>query len=269
MRFVHISDTHIATDPGFSNYGHRPLESLAGLVDAVNALSFPLDFVLHTGDVAEDGSEEAYRRAAAELSRLRFPVRYLAGNHDDSQALQRILLGRSTPVRRLDDSFQSGGVDFLLLDSRGPRDPQGTLDDEQLAALRARCTPEGPPLVIAIHHPPVELDTPWLDRGWEEASGITPPMLLDRGREFQGAVAPARHRLRGVFFGHVHRAFQVLHDGILYSSAPSTFAQILAWPSQERPQAAAAEPAGFSVVTVTEKQTIVRQHALARPATGR
>jgi len=266
MRFVHVSDTHVASDPAFSNYGHRPLDSLAALVDAVNALAFPVDFVLHTGDVVEDGSEKAYRQAAAELSRLRFPVHYLAGNHDDADLLQRVLLDRPAPLARLDHSFREGGVEFLLLDSRGPRDPEGTLLEEQLAALRRKCAPEGPPLVIAIHHPPVPLDTPWLDRGWEDAAGRAPSMLLDRGREFRDAVAPARARLRGVFFGHVHRSFQVLEQGVLYASAPSAFAQLLAWPSQDHPQAAESEPAGFSVVTVTDTGTTIRQHALPRRA---
>jgi len=268
MRFVHVSDTHIAADPAFSNYGHRPLDGLAALVDAVNALSFPVDFVLHTGDVVEDGTEAAYRLAAAELSRLRLPVRYLAGNHDRGDFLQRVLLGRSRPVARLDDSFRAGGIDFLLLDSRGPHDPEGTLHEEQLAALKGRCAPEGPPLVIAIHHPPVPLDTPWLDQGWERASGRTRTMLLDRGREFREAVQPARARLRGVFFGHVHRAFQVVENGVLYASAPSAFAQLLAWPSQDHPEAAESEPAGFSVVTVTDTGTTIRQHALPRRTNG-
>lgn len=265
MRFIHFSDTHVAADPGFSNYGHRPLACLAALVDAVNALPFPVDFVLHSGDVVEDRSEQAYRLAATELSRLRFPVRYLAGNHDDAELIQRVLLGRTTTVARLDDRFQAGGVEVALFDSRGPRDPEGTLDDPQLAALKALCRPQGPPLVIAIHHPPLPLDTPWLDRGWTEDGGRTPTMLLGRGREFLEAVAPARDRLRGVFFGHVHRSFQVVHNGILYASAPSAFAQLLSWPTQEVPEPASDEPAGFSVVTVTAEQTTVRQHALPRP----
>ena len=267
MRFIHISDTHIAASPGFSNYGHAPLASLTALVDALNALTFNVDFVLHTGDVVEDRSEAAYRLAAVELSRLRFPVRYLAGNHDDADVLQRVLLGRSVTVPRLDDRFQVDGMEVVLLDSRGPRDPEGDLSDQQLAALGSTCArSQGPPLVIAIHHPPVALDTPWLDLGWD--SGRIPTMLLGRAREFQKVVAPARGRLRGVFFGHVHRAFQVIRDGVLYASASSGFGQLQTWPDQAQPQPAPWEPAGFNVVTITADQTTVREHALPRPSTG-
>jgi Icc protein len=264
VRFIHISDTHIAPDPGFTRDGASATASLEGLVEAINGLRFPIDFVLHTGDVAEDRSEGAYRLARGILSRLRLPVHYVAGNHDDPGLLQRVLLGREPSRARLDYRLEIGGIQVAVLDSRGPRDPAGTLTDEQLESLRKLCVPAGPPLVIAIHHPPLPLDTPWLDEGWQIAAGRTPNMLIDRGTEFQDAVVPARERLRGVFFGHVHRAFEIHHRGILYVSAPSGFNQLLSWPDQAAPGASPAEPAGFGVVTVTEDRTIIRQHTIAR-----
>jgi Icc protein len=263
MRFVHITDTHIAADPAYARFGRTPVATLAALVRAINELSFPVDFVLHTGDVAEDRSEEAYRTAAELLSRLNAPAYFVAGNHDDGGLLQTILLGRATASPRFDYRFTTNGVSIAVLDSRGPRDPAGTLEDAQLDSLRTLCTPLGPPLIIAIHHPPFCLDSRWLDDGWDTSEGHTTSMLLDRGAEFLQAIAPARERIRGVFFGHVHRAFQVMHRGILFASAPSAFGQFITWPDQRRPQPSPTEPAGFSLVTVTGEQTIVRQHALA------
>ncbi len=261
MRFIHVTDTHVAADPAFVSHGRSPLERLQALVDTINSLSFPVDFVLHTGDLAEDRSEAAYVNARRVLARLRLPIHYVAGNHDDADALQRVMLGREPAGPRFDFTFQSGDVVVSAWDSRGPRDPAGTLTDGQLAALRALCTPEGPPLVIAIHHPPLPLDCRWLDNGWTRSSGPGATMLLDRGPELLDAIAPARGRIRGVFFGHVHRAFQVMHRGILFSSAPSGFVQFLTWPDLERPAGSPTEPAGFSVVTITGEQTTVRHHA--------
>jgi 3',5'-cyclic-AMP phosphodiesterase len=153
----------------------------------------------------------------------------------------------------------------VVLDSRGPRDPGGTLSDEQISGLKALCGQRGGPLVIAIHHPPLPLDSQWLDNGWATPGGATPSMLLDRGPEFLEAIAPARDRIRGVFFGHIHRAYQVVHRGVLFSSAPSSFGQLVTWPSQSSPEASPAEPAGFSLVTIEGDRTIVRQHHLGRP----
>ncbi len=265
LRFVHISDTHISADPGFAHYGHGSLSNLKNLINAINALTFPVDFVLHTGDIAEDRSEEAYRLARRVLDGLRAPIHYVAGNHDDADAMQRVLLDRAPEDRRLDYGFSAGGVRVEVLDSRGPKDPEGTLTDGQLEAIRAVCVPHGPPLVICLHHPPFPLDSLWLDEGWMTPKGRTPTMLLDRGAEFLEALSPARDRIRGVFFGHVHRAYQVMHGGILFSCAPSAFAQLFTWPDLDRPAGAPFEPAGFNLVTITEERTIVRQHAVARP----
>jgi 3',5'-cyclic-AMP phosphodiesterase len=266
VRFVHIADTHVAARPEFESYGHATLASLEALVDAINALRFPIDFVLHTGDLVEDRSEAAYRLARRALSRLQLPIFYVAGNHDDADVLQSVMLDRTPVGRRFDYGMTVGGVRVAVLDSRGPNDPSGTLTDQQLSELRTLCARDDGPMVIAIHHPPLPIGSLWLDNGWEAPGGGTPNMLLDRGPEFLDAIAPARDRIRGVFFGHIHRACQVAHRGILYSSAPSAFGQLLTWPDQSSPEASPAEPAGFSMVTITVDRTVVRQHSIPRPS---
>jgi Icc protein len=157
-------------------------------------------------------------------------------------------------------------VRITVLDSRGPNDPGGTLTNDQLSELRTLCANGNAPLVIAIHHPPLPMDSLWLDNGWPTPGGRSPNMLLDRGPEFLETIALARDRIRGVFFGHVHRTCQIVHRGILYSSAPSAFGQLLTWPDQSSPKASPEEPAGFSLVTVTGDRTIVQQHSIARPS---
>ncbi len=255
MRFIHISDTHIGPAPDFSNYGHASLPNLEQTVEVINGLSFQPDFILHTGDVVEDWSEAAYRLAKPVLDRLKYPVYYVNGNHDDREHLQRILLGKTPNGERSDYSFVCDGIQIEVFDTFGPNQPTGTMTDSQLDRLGAICRPDGPPLMIAMHHQPVPLDVEWID-GW---------MWMDRHEELRKLVAPARQRIVGVFFGHVHRAFQVISEGILYCAAPSTFAQLRSWPDQDRPLPTPAEPGGFSVVTITAQQTTVRQHYIERP----
>ncbi len=146
MRFIHVTDSHIAPDPAFTNYGHAPHANLVAVVDAINALPFPVDFVLHSGDVVQDRSEAAYRLAGSVLSRLRLPVRYVAGNHDDADILQRVLLGRSSSGPRFDSVSDIAGVLLAVFDSRGPNDPSGTLTDAQLADLHGSAHRTGLPL---------------------------------------------------------------------------------------------------------------------------
>ena len=123
VRFVHISDTHIAADPFYAAYGHAPLPNLEALVTKINALTFPVDFVLHTGDLTADGSEEAYQLARRVLAGLRLPIHYVAGNHDDSDILQRSMLDRAPRGPRFDYRIAINGVEVAIFDSRGPNDP--------------------------------------------------------------------------------------------------------------------------------------------------
>ena len=91
LTFVHISDTHIHSDPRFTG-PHVTFTSRNGvncLVDAINALPFPVDFVLHTGDVMTDPTEEReYMVARYMLGALKLPVYYLSGNHDKPRFIQ-------------------------------------------------------------------------------------------------------------------------------------------------------------------------------------
>ncbi|MCS6872379.1 MAG: metallophosphoesterase [Anaerolineae bacterium] len=268
LRFVHISDSHIST-PDFAHYGHRSYPNFEAVVSAINALPFKIDFVLHTGDVVENGAAEEYALAKPLLAQLRFPIYYANGNHDNSDLLQRELIGIHTPNERYDCTFSIKGVQIAILDSSNRRDHTGILTESQLEALRSLCTSEGVPLIIALHHPPVPLDTPWLDSGWCDSNGeLCGTMLLENWQAFQSAIAPARARLRGVFFGHIHHACQVWNNGILYCAAPSTFGQLASYPEQRAPQPTPEQPIAFNLVSIDGEQVIVRQVAIPRPATS-
>jgi 3',5'-cyclic AMP phosphodiesterase CpdA len=268
LRFVHISDSHIST-PDYANYGHRSYPNLAAVISAINALPFSVDFVLHTGDVVQNGTVEEYALAKPLLTSLRFPIYYANGNHDDCEQLQRALLDIQTPSARYDYTFSAHGVQIAVFDSADRQSHTGLLLDSQLEALRALCTTGDSPLIIVLHHPPVPLDAIWIDQGWSVPE--RPPygtMLLANWQAFQAAIAPARQRLRGVFFGHIHHAHQVWHNGILHCAAPSTFGQLASFPEQRLPQPTPEQPAAFNLVTVDGAQVTVRQYAVTRPTTS-
>ncbi len=259
MRFVHITDTHIGPTPDHRVLGQLPYPAVGALVEQINSLPFEPDFVLHTGDVTDDASEAAYALARPLLEKIKAPVLYALGNHDRPEPMRQILLGKAPTSDRYDYQMNIQGIELAVFDTRGPVDPEGTLTAEQFNALRNLCQPSGPPLVIALHHQPVPLDIAWLDHGWDGRR-----MMLDCSEAFLEAIAPARNRIRGVFFGHVHRSAQVFREGILFCTPPSACAQIFAWPTQTEPVPSPAELPGFNVVTITDDQTIIRQHTIPR-----
>ena len=62
MRLVliaQVSDTHLLGDPNAWRWGHNPAENLASVMHALP----PVDATVVTGDIADDGSVEAYRIA--------------------------------------------------------------------------------------------------------------------------------------------------------------------------------------------------------------
>ena len=56
-----ISDTHLLSDPGASAWGQNPAENLASVMRALP----PVDVLVATGDIVDDGTIEAYRLADA------------------------------------------------------------------------------------------------------------------------------------------------------------------------------------------------------------
>lgn len=264
LRFVHISDTHINPDPSYikSYAAYSPLVGAEALVRAIQELPFQPDFVLHTGDVAYDPFPEAYHAVTELMSNLDIPVYYLAGNHDDAAALQRIVMKQETAQPYLYYEFTVKDVQIACLDSNGPHDPErpsGTVTQEQLDWLDEICTSDDPrPLVVAVHHNVLPMQVPWLD-DW---------MRMENGEAFHAVVRQARDRLRGVFHGHIHQNTDVLQDGVLYVAAASSWCQFVSYPMPENTRVAPdfVTPPGFSVVTITDQSMALKRHSFALEA---
>ncbi|GAA2894048.1 hypothetical protein Acy02nite_55590 [Actinoplanes cyaneus] len=62
MRILHLSDTHLTRDAGPNHYGVDPAASLRLMLRDCGELR-ELDAVVVTGDVADDGTSEAYAQA--------------------------------------------------------------------------------------------------------------------------------------------------------------------------------------------------------------
>lgn len=260
--FVHISDTHIGPSMGYTRHGHASLPAAQRLVDLINNLPVRPDFVVHTGDVVTEPDPRSYVLAADTLSRIKAPVYYVNGNHDDARDIRQYLpMGPRQDLfddpKTLAYTFAYSGYRFLVLDGRGPAeiDPHGVLSEGQLEVVRREAQPEGPPLAVFVHFPTLPLDSKWHDAN----------MLILNGEALHQVLLPARDRLRGVFSGHVHRPMQTLRDGILYVAVGSAFSQFTAWPLDEMVGYDADALPAFNFVHLMPQQTIIHQHTFPRP----
>lgn len=262
VRFLHMTDTHIGPTRDFKLFDLQTLPALEHMVSVINGMPFEVDFVVHTGDIVASPNPDSYRLAAGAFSRFRVPVYYVTGNHDSSADIRRYLRNGPGSVMGSDTNmntytFDIRGFRFLTLDARGPDsiDPHGVLSDGQLTILEDCLRTSEVPLILFIHFPPLPLDSAWFDRD----------MLLLNGAQFHSLLSSSRERIRGVFYGHVHRGIHIYADGILYASAPSTFCQFTAFPYEQSAHVDREHPLAFNLVTVSPTSTVIKEFTVPRP----
>jgi Icc protein len=198
-----LSDTHLLRDRKASRWGHNPAENLASVMNALPSV----DAIVVTGDIADDGSVEAYRLAetlTAEKSARRY---YLAGNHDDRDVM-RAVFGELDDVRVVELSARWS---LVLLNSHWIGHEAGYVTDGVLDRLASDLDRVETDVVLCLHHPPLS-PCPQPDCGLRDSDRL---LEVLRG----GPV-------RVVLSGHVHQDFEVDREGITFLGAPSTFGQL-------------------------------------------
>jgi 3',5'-cyclic AMP phosphodiesterase CpdA len=112
--FAIITDSHL-----FSQPDHRFDKALIDAVNQVNALTPQPDFVVFTGDIAQNGREDQLVKGKGILSKLKMPLKVIPGEHDwylDMGKVWNGLFGKETW------SFDHKGVHFVGLNSILVRD---------------------------------------------------------------------------------------------------------------------------------------------------
>ncbi|MER5433162.1 metallophosphoesterase [Streptomyces sp. NPDC002588] len=167
MRILHLSDTHVRRTDGPDRHGVDATDSLRLILRELRHLR-DVDVVVVTGDLADDGSVEAYttvRELIGDFARsLDAPVLYTTGNHDERDAFAKVLgSGHAEAVLEFPGAERAavsvlGGLRFVTLDSLVPGKVYGRLEAGQLQWLReVLSTPAEHGTVLAFHHPPISL----------------------------------------------------------------------------------------------------------------
>ncbi len=192
---LQISDTHLCAVPGPRPQGD-PDAALQATVDALR--DTPADLVVLTGDLADDGSQDALRRVHDIVDGLDVPIVAIAGNHDVPGNV-RVVFGearitevgawRVVPVDTVIPGCDDGAVDVAGVESC-------------LDVLDHR------PTMIVMHHPPRSPSThPWFQlRGADE--------LMDS--------LARRPHVRLIASGHLHQDIDITEGAVRIRGAPST-----------------------------------------------
>ena len=213
VRILHLTDPHLFATAEGTLRTVNTLATLERVLDDVRARQWPAEIVLATGDLSHDEPAGAYELFRAALETLGLPVYCVPGNHDIRDAMQA---GLSDPPFHYCRDFETDDWLVLGIDSCADRGAAGIVSDEELDRLRSAI--EGarqPHMAVCLHHPPLPMHSRWLDT-----------VGLDNADDFLDIVCSAGS-VRTVIFGHVHQAFDELHQGVRVIGTPSTCAQCL------------------------------------------
>jgi Icc protein len=209
LRVVQVTDCHLEAEFGGTLLGMDTDRSLSLVLQQLEA-DRSADLLLATGDLANHGSRQAYRRMRAYLDALPQPAFWLAGNHDDPQLMAEEA-GDGAPLPRV---IATGDWQIVLLDSTVRGEVGGTLGATELALLRAALDDAGGRhVLVCLHHHPVEIGCAWLDE----------QRVSDAEQLF--AILDADPRVRAVLWGHVHQEFDRPRGHMRLLCTPSTCVQ--------------------------------------------
>ncbi len=249
MKILQVTDTHLV-EAGKTIYGIDPRARLAACVADINARHADADFCVVSGDLTDSGSPEAYALLKSVLGELTMPVHLIPGNHDRREALLEAF--PETP--RDPDGFVQYALEtpagrFLFLDTVVPGEHAGRYCERRCAWLAGQLdTAQARPVYIFMHHPPLEIGLPSMDR-----MALASPEGLIRTLE-------PYTNVRHIFFGHVHRPVSGSWRGIPFSALRGTAHQVALDLETVSPVPKSREPPAYAVILVEAERTVVHLH---------
>jgi len=206
IRVAQVTDCHLTADPEGSYRGINPRLNLEMLLEKIK-VKRP-DLLLLTGDLSEDGSRDSYRALRSVFQSAGVPVLALPGNHDDAGLLEESFPG--SPVDSIRVS-EHGAWQIVRLNSCMPGQPEGQLSDRAVIDLEDHLARHAAhPQLIALHHQPVAVGNPWIDR----YPLLNPQPLLQ--------LIDGCPNVKAVVWGHIHQVFDAMRNGTAMLGGPSS-----------------------------------------------
>ncbi|MEB8385858.1 phosphodiesterase [Rhodobacteraceae bacterium KMM 6894] len=212
---LQISDPHIVADGALVSgrlETAAPLERLVMRLQDILPRIGPVDALLISGDVSDDGTPASYARFARIIAPLDLPTYVIPGNHDARDAMRDAFTddGYLPATGRLNWHLPLGNVHLIGLDTLIEGAGGGTLDAATLAFLgNTLAALNGAPVLLALHHPPFATGIHFMDAiGLDNADA-----LQDILRGYRGEVR--------VVCGHIHSMMTVALPPHIALSSPA------------------------------------------------
>ena len=218
MLIAQITDFHVA-EPGRKLFDALDTgRALARAIERLNRLPRQPDAVVMTGDLVNWATAPEYDHLRTLLAPLKAPYYVLPGNHDDRDQMRRAFADHDyLPAEGpfLHYAVDLGLLRLIALDTLVPGRVGGRLCDDGIAWLEDQlAAASGRPTLIAMHHPPVPIGIPFMDR-----IGLEEPEAFAR-------LVRANPNVERILCGHAHRSVQVRLGATIVTVCPSTAHQL-------------------------------------------
>lgn len=212
LLIIQITDPHLRKEEDGKLLGMNTRSSLDAVLQLIKQNHSMPDVVLATGDLAQDGSTEAYQCFEEKVKTFDCPVFWFSGNHDNREAMRDVANGSGA----LEKVVRMGKWQFIFLDSLLDGQVHGHLADAELKLLDEALS-ERPDLhsLVSFHHHPVDIDCEWLD-----AIGL-------KNREQLLSIIDSHSNVRCLLWGHIHQEIDLDRKGVRLLATPSTCVQFL------------------------------------------
>lgn len=193
-RIVQFTDCHLFADPAQALRGIVTRPRFEAALRDMRARVPDAELLVFTGDTAHDESLATYAAVRTAVADAIDRVRIIPGNHDD-RALLREFFPQAAGTVAGRNAFHVACDDWQVfgLDSQIPGKLPGLLGPDQLEWLSARLAAVLLPALLFVHHPPIPVHSPWLDR-----------IALQDAADLQRIVEIHPH-IRLIVTGHVHQ----------------------------------------------------------------
>lgn len=254
VRIVQLTDLHLYQDPAGRLAGVPTWDTFRSVLAQVRRQHGDFDYLILTGDLAQDESLETYLTLREALGDWVARCRIIPGNHDDRAHLRKAF-PELFPENEgaLTFVLSASGWRIVGLDSHIPGEVRGRVDGAQLDWLRTILTSApGTPTLLFVHHPPIPIEVAWLDRlGLNEATELVE--LIETSPDVKVVCA-----------GHVHQAFVGRIGTAEMYTTPSTCVQFAA----RAEKTFDTQMAGYRTFTLDEDGHHTDVHRLSESVNG-
>lgn len=212
INILQITDCHLTKHEDGDLLGVKTRESLDAVLSVVNARNEQPDYILATGDLAQDASEEAYSHFKSKMQQFNCPVGWFPGNHDQRDAMKSVV-GDGQELQKV---IQIGDWQIVMLDSLVEGKVHGWLQESELELLdKTLSSDSGRNTMVCLHHHPVDIKSKWLDN-----------IGLHNRDQFWETVDKYPN-VKAILWGHIHQELNDERNGVKLMASPSTCIQFL------------------------------------------